>query len=100
MPAMQAYVQTDRAGRYVEQLSSHFAHQPGGMRLLAEEPGELLIDLGGATWRIRAEADRLVLRVEAADEARLSEVSARVAERIESIGRRDALRVRWEAVPG
>ncbi|TCO34059.1 hypothetical protein EV652_102124 [Kribbella steppae] len=100
MPVMEAYVATERAARYVEQLSSHFAHEPGGMRLLAQQPGELLIDLGPATWRIVAEPDRLVLRVEAADAARLDEVSAHVAERIEQIGRRDDLRVRWERVDG
>jgi hypothetical protein len=96
MPVLEAYVETARAARYVEQLSSHFAHQPGGMRLLAEAPGELLIDLGPATWRIVAEQDRLVLTVEAADADQLREVSAHVAERVEQIGRRDDLRVRWQ----
>ncbi|MEU4604594.1 DUF2218 domain-containing protein [Kribbella sp. NPDC023972] len=98
MPVLEAYVGTARAARYVEQLSSHFAHQPGGMRLLAEAPGELLIDLGPATWRIVAEQDRLVLRVEAADAGQLREVSDRVAERVEQIGRRDGLRVEWHSV--
>jgi hypothetical protein len=96
MPVREAYVDTARAARYVEQLSSHFAHQPGGMRLLAEKPGELLIDLGPATWRIVAEPDRLVLRVECADAGQLGEVSAHVAERVEQIGRRDGLRVEWQ----
>jgi len=100
MPVMEAYVATERAARYVEQLSSHFAHEPGGMRLLAQQPGELLIDLGPATWQIVAEPDRLVLRVEAADAGRLREASAHVAERVEQIGRRDGLRVRWERVDG
>jgi hypothetical protein len=95
MAVLEGYVGTERAGRYVEQLSRHFAHQPGGMRLLAEAPGELVIDLGEATWRIVAEPDRLVLTVEAADAGRLREVSAHVAERVEQIGRRDGLRVQW-----
>jgi hypothetical protein len=98
MPVMEAYVATERAARYVEQLSSHFAHQPGGMRLLDQQPGELLIDLGPATWQIVAEPDRLVLRVEAADAGRLREASAHVAERVEQIGRRDGLRVEWQSV--
>jgi len=77
-------------------VSRHFAHQPGGMRLLAEAQGELVIDLGEATWRIVAEPDRLVLTVEAVDAGRLREVSAHVAERVEQIGRRDGLRVQWQ----
>jgi uncharacterized protein len=93
--AVEAHVSTTRAERYVEQLSSHFAHQPGGMKLVSSEPGELVIDLGEATWRIRAEQDGLVLRVEA-DPARLDEVSAHVGERIEQIGRRDDLSVSWQ----
>jgi hypothetical protein len=96
MRVMEAYVDTARAGRYVEQLSKHFAHQPGGMRLLENEPGELLIDLGRVAWRIRAEQDRLVLRLEAEDAARLDEASGHVAERIEQLGRRDGLRVHWQ----
>ena len=97
MAVVEAHVGTTRAERYVEQLSSHFAHQPGGMTLVSSEPGELVIDLGEATWRIRAEPDGLVLRVEA-DPARLDEVSAHVGERIEQIGRRDSLQVVWKSV--
>jgi hypothetical protein len=99
MPVMEGYVDTVRAARYVEQLSNHFAHQPGGMRLLEQKPGELLIDLGPATWRIVAEPDRLVLTVECPDTGQLAEVSAHLAERIEQIGRRDGLHVQWQPVP-
>ncbi len=98
MPVMEAYVDTTRAARYVEQLSKHFGHQPGGMRLLEDGPGGLLIDLGAATWRIQAGEDQLVLRIEAEDVERLGEASAHVAERIEQIGRRDGLVVRWQPV--
>jgi hypothetical protein len=95
MAVVEALVETDRAARYVEQLGRHFGHQPGGMRLLASSPEELVIDLGGATWRIRAEDAGLALRVEA-EAGRLDEVSAHVAERIEQIGRRDGLVVHWQ----
>ena len=95
MPVRQGYAETERAARYVEQLGSHFAHQPGGMKVLANAPGELVIDLGGATWTLRADPAGLALRVESADAGLLSEFSARVAERIEQIGRRDGLVVRW-----
>jgi hypothetical protein len=97
MPSVEAVIGTDRATRYVEQLSRHFAHEPGGMRVLSQSPGELVVDLGGASWRTRAEQGGLVLRVEAGDAARLDDVSARVKERIEQIGRRDGLQVHWES---
>lgn len=96
MAMVEARVGTARAARYVEQLSSHFGHEPGGMKVLSSAPGELLIDLGEATWSIRAVSDELVLRVEADDADRLRETSAHVAERIEQIGRRDGLQVRWQ----
>jgi uncharacterized protein len=96
MAMVEARVGTTRAARYVEQLSSHFGHQPGGMKVLSSAPGELLIDLGEATWSIRAVDDELVLRLDAADADHLRETSAHVASRIEQIGRRDGLRVEWQ----
>ena len=99
MAVVRAYVGTPRAARYVEQLTSHLAHQPGGMKVLASSPGELVIDLGEATWTIRSGPDELILQVEAADATRLGELSAHVAARIEQIGRRDGLQVHWQAKP-
>jgi hypothetical protein len=96
MAVVEAHVATSRAARYVEQLGSHFGHEPGGMTVLASGPGELVIDLGGATWSLRAAEDELVLRVEADDAGVLDAMSARVAGRIEQIGRRDGLRVQWQ----
>ena len=96
MATVEAHVETSRAARYLDQLGSHFAHQPGGMKLLASDPGELLIDLGaGATWSLRAEPTDLILRIEAPDTAQLRDLSDRVAGRIEQIGRRDGLQVHW-----
>jgi hypothetical protein len=95
MPVLEGYADTARAARYLEQLSSHFAHEPGGMKVLMSNPGELVVDLGGATWSLRAEPDRLALRVEADDPSLLSRLGARVTERIEQIGRRDNLQIRW-----
>lgn len=96
MPTLEAYVETPRAARYVEQLTSHFAHQPGGMKVLAGAPGELLVDLGGGTWSTRATQDKLILHVEAEDPDHLRNLTAHVAERIEQIGRRDNLQVHWQ----
>lgn len=96
MPVVEGYAETARAARYVEQLSSHFGHEPGGMKVLASEPGQLVVDLGGATWSLRADPAGLTLRVESADASLLTRLSARVAERIEQIGRRDGLTVHWQ----
>ena len=96
MAIVEARVGTPRAARYVEQLTSHFGHQPGGMKVLSSAPGELLIDLGEATWSIRALENELVLQVHADDPDHLRETSTHVAQRIEQIGRRDDLHVNWQ----
>jgi hypothetical protein len=97
MPIMEGYAETERAARFVERLGAHFEHQPGGMRVLSKAPGELVVDLGGATWMLRAELTRLELRVEANDPGVLRQFSERVTERIEQLGRRDNLQVHWHA---
>ncbi|TDW19591.1 DUF2218 domain-containing protein [Kribbella kalugense] len=96
MPFIEGYAETERAARYVEQLGSHFGHGPGGMKVLASAPGELVVDLGGATWTLRSEPTRLELRVEADDPGVLRQFSERVTERIEKLGRRDHLKVHWQ----
>jgi hypothetical protein len=97
MPVMEGYAETERAARFVERLGAHFGHQPGGMKVVSKAPGELVVDLGGATWTLRAEQTRLELRVEADDPGVLRQFSARVTERIEKLGRRDNLQVHWNA---
>jgi uncharacterized protein len=96
MPVIEGYADTVRAARYVERLGGHFGHQPGGMKVLSKAPGERVVDLGGATWTLRAEETRLELRVEADDPGVLRRFSARVTERIEKLGRRDNLTVHWQ----
>lgn len=98
MKTLEARVHTPRAARYVDQLTSHFTHQPGGMTILSSAPGELLIDLGEATWSLSAAEDVLLMRLQAARPDQLDELSARVGDRIEQIGRRDGLQVRWQPV--
>ncbi|MFC6162094.1 DUF2218 domain-containing protein [Kribbella jiaozuonensis] len=95
MPALEAHLDTPRAERYLAQLTSHLGHGPGGLKVLSTAADELVVDLGTATWTVRATGDQLVLRVEAGDQAELEQQSERVAHRIEQIARRDALRVDW-----
>jgi hypothetical protein len=96
MPSFEAVVDTSRAERYVEQFTNHFAHRPGGMGATPGD-GTLLIDLGGGTCRMQVDPRGLVLRVESADPSRLDEIKQRIAERVEQVGRREGLVVRWQA---
>ncbi|MFI5696935.1 DUF2218 domain-containing protein [Kribbella sp. NPDC051586] len=97
MPALEARLDTPRADRYLAQLTSHLAHGPGGLKILSTSEDELVVDLGPATWSIRATPDQLILRVQADDAAVLEQQGARVAHRIEQIAHRDDLRVDWRA---
>ena len=95
MAALEARLGTTRADRYLAQLTSHMAHGPGGLTVLSTSADELVVDLGTATWSVRAAPGELVLRVEAEDAAELEQQSARVAHRVEQIARRDGLQVVW-----
>jgi uncharacterized protein len=97
MPTLEAHVETTRAARYVSQLAGHFTHQPGGMTIVSSTPDELLIDLGQATWSLHATPEALVMRLEGDN---LGGVSAKVAGRIEQLGRRDGLHVQWQPLAG
>ncbi|MFG1912755.1 DUF2218 domain-containing protein [Kribbella sp. NPDC048928] len=96
MPAVEARLATPRADRYLTQLTSHLSHGPGGLKVVSTSADELVIDLGTATWTIRTTPAELVLRVEAADAAAVDQQSARVANRVEQIARRDGLQVTWQ----
>jgi hypothetical protein len=72
------------------------SHGPGGLTVLSTSADELVVDLGTATWSVRAAPQELVLRLEAEDTAELEQQSARVAHRVEQIARRDGLQVVWQ----
>ncbi|TCC09882.1 DUF2218 domain-containing protein [Kribbella soli] len=99
MAALEARLGTARADRYLVQLTSHMAHGPGGLKVLSTSDDELVVDLGTATWSVRATPEELVLRLEAADAGELEQQSTRVAERVEQIARRDGLQVTWSPAP-
>ncbi len=90
-----ALVATGRADRYLEQFAKHFAHQPGGIRARVDDAGCLVVDFGTATCTMEATGEGLKLSAEAAGVAELGGLQARLAERIEQIGRRDGFTVRW-----
>ncbi|TDW91779.1 DUF2218 domain-containing protein [Kribbella sp. VKM Ac-2566] len=96
MAALEARLGTARADRYLAQLTSHMSHGPGGLTVLSTSADELVVDLGTATWSVRAAPQELVMRLEADDAAELEQQSARVAHRVEQIARRDGLQVVWQ----
>lgn len=95
MPALEAQLDTVRAERYLSQLASHLSHGPGGLTVVSASAGELVVDLGPATWTIRSTPRQLLLYLRADDSSALEQQSVRVAQRVEQIGRRDELQVHW-----
>ncbi|WP_112245208.1 DUF2218 domain-containing protein [Kribbella monticola] len=95
MASAEGLVMTGRADRYLDQFTKHLAHQPGGIQARPDSDGSLLVDFGAATCRMRATADSLILYAEAALPEELGGLQRRLTERLEQLGRRDGLAVRW-----
>jgi hypothetical protein len=104
-----AHVETDRASRYLVQLCRHVSQmgRPGGHRSpgghVAPEVQHVewtdthgTIDVGWGRCTVEATSDALTLRLESADEEGLERLQAAVAHRLETIGRRDGLKVNWQ----
>lgn len=106
-----ARLETDRAGRYLDQLCRHVSQMswPGGHRPPGgggHAPPEVqhvewtdthgTFDVGWGRCTVEAGSDALTLRLEAADEAGLQRLEGAVAHRLETIGRRDGLKVDWQ----
>lgn len=95
----EAFVSTDRPDRYLKQLCVHLeqleSRHPGvGPQVhCSEDRAE--IHLGQARCEMLPLDGALLLRAESVDEATLGEIAARIAERLETIGRRDAVTVTW-----
>ena len=96
MPALEAHVDTPRADRYLTHLTSHLSHGPGGLAIVSESAGQLVVDLGTATWTIRSTPEQLILHLDAVDPDALDQQSARVSHRVEQLARRDGLEVTWQ----
>ena len=110
MPNAAARIPTERADRYLGQLCRHLGQMsrmrhrtptgPGG-----QPPAITHVDRSDTTGTIRfaqgtctleAAADALTVRVEAEDEDTLRRLQDGIARRLETIGRRDHLTVRWQ----
>jgi hypothetical protein len=112
MLTAEAHVETARASRYLVQLCRHAGqmnrylrhrprtHEGGGappkVRNVewTDTRGTVSLDLGQVT--LRATADKLTLRAEAADEEKLRRIQDLITARLEQIGRRDSLTVNWQ----
>ena len=103
------WVRTDRATRYLEQLATHLerisADAQGGPHGGAHLSSVLEVTRSGDRVAVvfdvgRVEvgggSDTLQLTIAAEDEAHLRLLQTLITSRIETIGRRDALSVRWE----
>ncbi|MGW2823021.1 DUF2218 domain-containing protein [Streptomyces sp. NPDC001443] len=111
MPTAEARLVTDRASRYLVQLCRHLrrmprtghrppgAHGEGGaqpeVRHVEFTDTHGTVRFAEGLWRLDAAADSLTLRVAADDEGVLRRLQDAIAARIEKIGRRDGLQVRW-----
>lgn len=105
MLTAETHVRTDRASRYLAQLCRHAKrmgrHTNGG----ADGPPEVrqiewsgtdgVIGFGTGRCVLHADAGTLTVRAEADDEAGLRRIRDGISRRLETIGRRDGLRVTW-----
>lgn len=101
MQIAEADVETERAGRYLAQLSSHIEqieHRSGhsGPRPHVERTEtRAVIGFGWGRCVLEARSGSLHLRVEADGEDGLLRVQEIIGGRLERFGRRDGLTVTW-----
>jgi hypothetical protein len=111
MPTAEALVETQQPARYLiqlgrhaSQLTKHRLHRPrahgGGMppqvRHAEWSDTEGTVTLSWGQWTMQATPGTLRLRAEAADEENLLRITELITARLEKIGRRDQLAVRWQ----
>jgi hypothetical protein len=99
MPTAEGFVSTDRADRYLSQLSRHLGHGPAGIQADTRTDGSLFLDLGDATCVLSATPVGLRLQAESSAADQLAQLQRRLAGRIEQIGHRDSLTVHWNPPP-
>lgn len=86
-----ATVPTDRAGRYIKQLCSHFSKKADST--FDESSGHTVFEFGEC--RMTATASTLEFTVSADSEELLGRVEYVVADHLERFGARDNLAVTW-----
>jgi hypothetical protein len=111
MLTAEAHVETGRAGRYLDQLCRHVSrmgrhgghappsrsgHAAPEVQHVEWSDSDGVITTGWGRCTVQATPGALTLRVEATDEEALQRLQDRVAHRLETIGRRDGLKVNWQ----
>ena len=111
MPASQARVPTDRAGRYLTQLCEHISrltalghgHDEGGAASMPRRAEwsdtDGIIDFGWGRCTLHTTGDALVLHAEAEAQPQLRRIEDSISARLEQIGRRGGLTVTWRPAP-
>jgi hypothetical protein len=112
MPSAEARIPTDRASRYLVQLCQHTsqlrrrkhfspidhgdARTPPEVRHVEWSDNDGTVRFPDGKWTLRATSSTLTLQVEADDEDTLQRLVNGVTRRVETIGRRDQIRVAWQ----
>ena len=108
MIASEAHVPTSRATRYLTQLAQHLehlrdrphSHSAGQNRpavtAVERSDSDAAITFAWGALRMHADADALTLRLQANDVEQLHRLQALIAHRLETISRRDPLRITWQ----
>jgi len=105
MPTAQARVPTERAFRYLAQLTSHtgrighgrLAHTAPSVEAVSDSAVRITLDT--AHCDISADATALTLIATSDDAEQLQKIQEAVTRTLERIGRRDGLSVGWELPP-
>jgi hypothetical protein len=118
MPTAEARVDTDRPSRYLVQLCKHAAAMGRGGHRARLHPGAPTAGRGvqvEAEWTdtrgwltfapwgectLTADADALILRIDARDETGLGTIQDILTKDVHRVGRRDNLTVTWLPVAG
>ena len=103
MPTATTHIPTDRAGRYLAQLSQHLnqigSHPRHGgspqVRRVDRSDGHGTIEFVTGTCTLHASADELIIELTAVDAPALEQLQRLLAARLETIGRRDNITVTW-----
>ncbi len=85
-------VKTTRAGRYLDQMISHFGHRAETER----DGNRAVIRFEGGTLTATAGTEALALEIASSDKAQIAGLQEVVKSHLERWGVRDALVVEWE----
>lgn len=96
---VQLFRHAGKMRRHMPRLGSHGGggHTPPEIQKVEWSDTHGIISVGWGTCTLRAVPGRLIVLVEAADEAGLQRLKSLIAHRLETIGSRDHLKVTWDA---